>query len=47
MGDALAPGLSFAAFTEEELLSFMPSKLHFLEGVFITAGADEYPCGSL
>ena len=40
------PGLSFAAVIEEEPLNFMPSKLHFLDGVFITAGADVYPCES-
>lgn len=37
-GDCFAPELSFDV--EGEPLSLMPSKLHFLEGVFITAGAD-------
>ena len=37
-GTCFAPELSFVA--EGEPLSFMPSKLHFLEGVFNTAGAE-------
>lgn len=39
--DCFALELSLVA--EGEPLSFMPSKLHFLEGVFITAGAEAYP----
>jgi len=41
--DAFPPELSFAVLADGLPLNFMPSKLHFLEGVFGAAEADAYP----
>jgi hypothetical protein len=45
--DALPPVVSFAILADGLPLNFMPSRLHFLEGVFGAAEADVYPWVSL
>jgi len=42
LNDALLPELSFPVLADCVPLNLMPSKLHFLEGVFVTAAVGAY-----